>query len=81
MTPPDFYVTEAGAAELSGVHAADLGVNVGRVEDRACRPVVADASTPAACTVYARGGATCAAPDGRRLRTRRRTSKQAGRPC
>ena len=46
VTPPDFYVTEAGAAELSGVHAADLGVNVGRVEDRV--PPVQYLSTRAA---------------------------------
>ena len=50
VTPPDFYVTEAGAAELSGVHAADLGVNVGRVEDRV--PPVQYLSTPAACYRY-----------------------------
>ena len=36
--------------ELSGVHAADLGVNVGRVEDRV--PPVQYLSTPAACYRY-----------------------------
>lgn len=49
-TQPDFYVSEAGAAELSGAHAADLGVNVGRVEDRV--PPVQYLSTPAACYRY-----------------------------
>ena len=42
---PAFYVTEAGAAELSGVHAADPGVNAAARAPRAARPT----PTPAAC--------------------------------